>query len=207
MPNVFNARVAHPPSVGTSACLDPDLPLRTAGEPIELLATDRVIRGSADGSDASEPTGGSSPTPAVPASGHESADAQSRATSRPSVPFRRVLVVDDEPDVVRVVSKRLVRLGCDVDSATDGEDALVRLIENPTGWDLVLTDQTMPRRTGEQLLVALRAAGVKVPVIVMSGYSGAVTPERMLSLGAMAFLAKPFDGAKLLAALTSSPPR
>ncbi|MDX2182519.1 MAG: response regulator [Gemmatimonadaceae bacterium] len=123
------------------------------------------------------------------------------------MPFRRVLVVDDEPDVVRVVSKRLVRLGCDVDSATDGEDALVRLIENPTGWDLVLTDQTMPRRTGEQLLVALRAAGVKVPVIVMSGYSGAVTPERMLSLGAMAFLAKPFDGAQLLAALTSSPPR
>jgi CheY-like chemotaxis protein len=137
----------------------------------------------------------------------ESLTAVQGATPPLEIPFRRILVVDDEPDVVRVVSKRLVRLGCVVDSATDGEEALVRLIENPTGWDLVLTDQTMPRRTGEQLLVALRAAGVQIPVIVMSGYSGAVTPERMLSLGARAFLAKPFDGAQLLAALKGSAPR
>lgn len=183
------------------------MPLRTLDVTPELLATDRIIRGAADGSDAPEPTGTPVRPPSDPAQAPDSSDEQPRTTSKPTVPFRRVLVVDDEPDVVRVVSKRLVRLGCEVDSATDGEDALLRLIENPTGWDLVLTDQTMPRRTGEQLLVALRAAGVKIPVIVMSGYSGAVTPERMLSLGALAFLAKPFDGAQLLAALTSGPQR
>jgi CheY-like chemotaxis protein/PAS domain-containing protein len=117
---------------------------------------------------------------------------------------RRVLVVDDEPDVLRVVAKRLERLGCVVDTAVDGDDALERLLAAPSQWHLVLTDQTMPRRTGEQLLIAMRDAGLTVPVVVMSGYSATVTPDRMLALGARAFLAKPFDGAQLLEALAAA---
>jgi two-component system, cell cycle sensor histidine kinase and response regulator CckA len=126
------------------------------------------------------------------------------AVSADELQGRHILVVDDEPDVLRVVSKRLERLGCIVDSATDGEDALTRLLANPTRWHVVLTDQTMPRRTGEQLLMALRDAGIVVPVVVMSGYSATVTPDRMLALGAKSFLPKPFDGAQLVAALSAA---
>lgn len=116
----------------------------------------------------------------------------------------RVLVVDDEPDVLRVVAKRLQRAGCTIDTAMDGEEALQRVVATPSNWDVLLTDQTMPRRTGEQLLVAMREAGIMVPVVVMSGYSATVTPDRMLAAGASAFLPKPFDGAQLLATLAAS---
>ena len=117
---------------------------------------------------------------------------------------RRILVVDDEPDVVRVVVKRLQRAGCEVDTAVDGEVALERLLAAPQHWHLILTDQTMPRRTGEQLLLAMREHGIATPVVVMSGYSATVTPDRMLSIGAAAFLPKPFDGAQLLATLAGA---
>lgn len=116
----------------------------------------------------------------------------------------RVLVVDDDPDVVRVVSKRLQRVGCVVESAPDGEAALHLLIADPKRWHVVLTDQTMPHRTGEQLLRALREAGIGVPVVVMSGYSATATPERVIALGASAVLAKPFGGDQLVAALTAA---
>lgn len=117
---------------------------------------------------------------------------------------RRILIVDDEPDVIRVVAKRLQRIGCDVEAAADGEEALQRLLAGPRHFDLVLTDQTMPRRTGEQLLLAMRESAMQIPVVVMSGYSATVTPDRMLALGASAFLPKPFDGTQLLAALSAA---
>lgn len=116
----------------------------------------------------------------------------------------RVLVVDDDPDVVRVVAKRLQRVGCEVESAPDGEAALQLLIAEPTRWNVVLTDQTMPHRTGEELLSALREAGIGVPVVVMSGYSATATPERVMALGASGVLAKPFGGDQLVAALRAA---
>lgn len=118
-----------------------------------------------------------------------------------ALPFRRVLVVDDEPDVCRVVAKRLLRMGCEVDTAPDGQAAL-ELLKDGSRYDVILTDQTMPRRTGEEFLLAMREAGLTIPAVMMSGYSATVTPERAIAAGARGFLAKPFDGAELVAALT-----
>jgi CheY-like chemotaxis protein len=144
------------------------------------------------------------PNPRPDATPPSRADAEPAARP-PKPPFadRRILVVDDEPDVLRVVAKRLERVGCEVGVAVDGEEALTLLLSDGPPWDLVLTDQTMPRRTGEQLLLAMREAGVTTPVVVMSGYSATVTPERMLAIGAAAFLPKPFDGTQLLATVAA----
>lgn len=175
----------------------PERVLFLAGDVTAARALAEGRRASSEPGDAPTPDNPGEPSTAPTASQTSSSHAE-------QLRGRRVLVVDDEPDVLRVIAKRLERLGCLVDSATDGEDALNRLLATPTGWHLVLTDQTMPRRTGEQLLIALREAGISVPVVVMSGYSATVTPDRMLSLGAKAFLAKPFDGAQLIAALAQA---
>lgn len=80
----------------------------------------------------------------------------------------RVLVVDDEPEVRTSLSRYLRRLGCRVDEAGDGEEALVQVVEAVP--DVVVTDMSMPRLDGLGLLKALRSKDPDLPVIVLTGH-------------------------------------
>lgn len=103
----------------------------------------------------------------------------------------RILVVDDEPTVARFLAQALERLGYDVDVLHDPELAAVRLGGPDAAADLVLCDMTMPRLSGEQLLAITHAAHPTLPVLLCTGFSASMTPDRAQSLGAAALLPKP----------------
>lgn len=81
----------------------------------------------------------------------------------------RVLVVDDEPAVLGVVSRTLQRLGYRIASAGQGEEALA-VLERDQDFDLVLSDIVMPRMDGRALRRAGRARFPTIPMLLMTGY-------------------------------------
>lgn len=104
---------------------------------------------------------------------------------------RRVLVVDDEPHMQRVLEIMLRRMGHDVLLAADGEAALA--IVQTTPVDLVMTDLRMPGMDGVALLSALRSQGVEAPVILMTAYGTVESAVDAMKKGAFDYLLRPFD--------------
>ncbi|MBX9605709.1 MAG: PAS domain-containing protein [Gammaproteobacteria bacterium] len=125
------------------------------------------------------------------------------AHSRVGFAGLRILVVDDEPSVRAYVGEMLEGMEARVTRAQDGREALDLVLDEPGAYDLVFTDQTMPRMTGSELLIALRAAGNTLPVILCSGYSDAASRRAVAEQGAT-FLAKPAGPDDILAALTQA---
>lgn len=83
---------------------------------------------------------------------------------------RRVLLVDDEPDLRFAVRLMLRRGGFDVSEAGDGIEALDRWREASEPFDAIILDQRMPRMTGLEAAVALREAGYGGALLLFSGY-------------------------------------
>jgi len=104
----------------------------------------------------------------------------------------RILLVDDEPSLVDVGRSMLERLGYRVEARTDGAGALRAFENDPDGYDLVITDQSMPGMTGADLVRAIQKRRPGKPVVLCTGYSDLVDPERARQLGIRAFLVKPF---------------
>ena len=109
---------------------------------------------------------------------------------------RRILLVDDEPGMRDMLWWSLERAGYDIVQAGDGVEALARL--EAGGVDLVITDLTMPRRGGLDLLRALRERPGCPPVIVATGFGTVETAVEAMRLGAVDFLLKPFDYDRLI---------
>jgi two-component system, cell cycle sensor histidine kinase and response regulator CckA len=103
----------------------------------------------------------------------------------------QVVLVDDEPSVARVVERALTRLGCRVRTFSDPREALAHVERRATVVDLVVTDQTMPGLTGDDLAEAAHRARPGLPVILVTGYSYRLTAERLAAVGATAVLQKP----------------
>ncbi len=113
----------------------------------------------------------------------------------------RILIVDDEP-LVRSTHRRVLQsLGYTVTEAPDALSALELLRREPGGFDLVLTDQSMPILSGADFARQLLAEQPGARVILCSGYSDAIDEPRALALGIRALLVKPVDRIGLAAAL------
>jgi two-component system alkaline phosphatase synthesis response regulator PhoP len=113
---------------------------------------------------------------------------------------QRILVVDDDKSIVKVLVGYLEQSGYQTIAAYDGDSALHALRrERP---DLILLDLMMPNRDGWELLQALRADPTTspIPVIVCSVLED---PDLALSLGAQAYLKKPIGAVDLLQALAA----
>jgi signal transduction histidine kinase len=117
---------------------------------------------------------------------------------------RRVLLVDDDPPVARAIGRMLEHAGYAVTVAADAETALARFRADRGAFDVVLTDQTLPRMRGDELARALLALSPSLPVIICTGYSERLDDERVRALGARALLAKPLDLRELQAALRTA---
>ncbi len=102
----------------------------------------------------------------------------------------RILVADDEENIRELMGRLLTDWGYEVELACDGEDALLAILHHHP--DLVLMDIYMPKRTGLDVLLKMRAEGIDTPVIVISGYANASFVQDGLALGAE-FLPKPID--------------
>jgi CheY-like chemotaxis protein len=113
----------------------------------------------------------------------------------------RVLVVDDEEMVGEFMGDLLSNWGLQVtvmDSAQEARDMFVR---DPAAFDLVLTDQTMPKLTGLELAGALLSARPDLPIVLYTGYSENISSEQLARAGVQAIVKKPIDPPGLLAIL------
>ncbi len=115
-----------------------------------------------------------------------------------------VLFVDDEPAIVTLGRRMLERLGYRVTTASDGEEALEIIREDPNGIDIVLTDQTMPRKTGLDVVTEAREIREGLPVVLMTGYSDKITPEKLDELEVSGLVTKPLSGRNLGAAIRNA---
>jgi CheY-like chemotaxis protein len=116
----------------------------------------------------------------------------------------RILLVDDDPPVARALGRILERLGYEVTACGDGAEALARFRADPTRFDAVLTDETLPGMRGHQLTRELLALRPELPVLICTGYSEHLDEERAREIGARGLFMKPFDVAQLAEALRAA---
>jgi PAS domain S-box-containing protein len=103
----------------------------------------------------------------------------------------RILLVDDEPGVIETTGLALKRLGYQVTTAKSGSEALKTFRKDPRGFDLIITDQTMPGLTGIDLAKKVLKVRKDLPVILFTGYSETVSPETANDAGVSEFVMKP----------------
>src|ERR1035437_4399858 len=102
---------------------------------------------------------------------------------------KRILVVEDEEKLRRVIELHLVSLGFEVDESAAAEEGL-KIVDRA---DLVLTDFKLPNMDGLQLLGLIRRQNAQVPVVVMTAYGSVETAVESMKAGATDFLLKPFS--------------
>lgn len=110
----------------------------------------------------------------------------------------RVLVVDDEPFVVKIAQRVLERDGIDVLTAGTGEEALAMMAANPD-ISLILLDSSLPDMNAEQVLEQMRDRGLTFSVLLSSGFGAESLPTAELFTNVRGFLPKPYPVAQLSA--------
>jgi len=111
----------------------------------------------------------------------------------------RILVVDDEPDVVRLLEFRLKKEGFDVIACGDGQSALKLADEEKP--DLIILDIMMPLMDGMEVLRQIRSRRTtsRIPVIMLTAKTASVTVDEARQLWVSDYIMKPFDPEKLVA--------
>lgn len=109
----------------------------------------------------------------------------------------RILVVDDEAQVVKVTCELLSSLGYDVTGRISPRAALDLVTDNPENFDLVLTDQTMPELTGVELSQELKKVKNDLPVVMFTGYPDQFSEKDAKAAGIDAYCLKPVSLRKL----------
>jgi DNA-binding NtrC family response regulator len=107
----------------------------------------------------------------------------------------RLLIVDDEPTLLRSLARVLRPLGVEVETATDGVEAAARL--GAAAYDLCITDLRMPHADGFEVLRRANACRPRVPVVVLTGHGTITTAVEAMRAGAANFLTKPFSLAEV----------
>ena len=118
-----------------------------------------------------------------------------------SAPSVRVLIVDDEPPIRKLLRMGLQAHGYRVAEASNGKTADNALAENP---DLIILDLGLPDVQGLELLRRWREAGVAVPVVVLSSRGDEAGKVQALDLGADDYVTKPFGMNELLARIRAA---
>lgn len=120
----------------------------------------------------------------------------------------RILVVDDDPDLLDLIAMRLASAGYEVTLAASGEEALARFRTHPPR--AVITDLRMDGMDGHALFECLHAEAPSLPVIMLTAHGTIPDAVSATQRGVFSFLTKPFDGRELLArvadAVALSPP-
>ncbi|MGS0684011.1 ATP-binding protein [Nakamurella sp. GG22] len=152
----------------------------------------------------SEPGAGTTVTVTVPLAAEPVSIADVPGSGSPSAApdAPRVLVVEDDADLRRYLTRLLTRDGWAVTAVADAETALALAVSHTDGPPaLVLTDVMLPGRSGLQLVSDLRAtpATCRLPVIVVTGRGGPDAAEEGLTAGADDYITKPFSSPELLA--------
>jgi two-component system chemotaxis response regulator CheY len=115
----------------------------------------------------------------------------------------RVLVVDDEPDIRKVVKMTLQKAGYEVLEAENGEKAIdvINSGENRLLLDVVICDIRMPKINGAEAVAYFRSNFPRVPLIVLTGFPDTDMATSFLRQGVVDYLVKPVEGEKLKSAV------
>lgn len=118
----------------------------------------------------------------------------------------RVLVVDDEPSIRKLVNLSLTKAGYEVVEAQDGEQAIKVLNsdDNPLMVDTILCDIRMPKVNGIEAIAYFRAQYPTVPIVVMTGYPDVDLAVSLMRQGVLDYLVKPVSKDELLTVITRS---
>ena len=106
---------------------------------------------------------------------------------------RQIVVADDDADILRLIERRMARRGYEVVTATNGIEALDAV--QATSPAAVVLDWLMPKMTGSQACEALKAnpSTSHIPIVLLTAKAADADVEEGLSVGADAYLTKPFD--------------
>ena len=113
----------------------------------------------------------------------------------------RILIVDDEPEVVKMLQRMLDSLGYKITSFTSSVEALATYTETPDNFDLLITDMTMPDMTGTVLAKKLLTIRPEFPIILCTGFSETIDEEKALAMGIQGYILKPVLKNQLAAAV------
>ncbi len=112
-----------------------------------------------------------------------------------------LMTIDDDPGLVSLTVEMLQGLGYLPVGFTDPGTALSKFLADPERFAAVVTDEVMPGLSGTQFAQALRDRGLMVPILLVSGYGGALLASRAASAGVTRMLTKPIQRAELACAL------
>jgi two-component system response regulator RegX3 len=112
----------------------------------------------------------------------------------------RILIVDDEPSLVRGLSYALEREGYEIDVATDGEAAVDKALAD--SFDLIILDLMLPRLSGTEACRRIRAAS-DVPIIMLTARDAERDLVNGLEVGADDYVTKPFSAAELMSRISA----
>ena len=137
-------------------------------------------------------------------------EARNTSTGEEAVINGRILLVEDSPDNQRLISVILRKAGAKVEIASDGQEALDRLLptaqtsrsgRTDLGVDLVLMDIEMPRVNGLEAVKRLRAEGFSLPILALSAHALEHQVQAARDAGCDTYLLKPIDRKRLFAAV------
>ncbi len=113
----------------------------------------------------------------------------------------RILLVEDEVDIASATATILDRAGYKVTTMTSSRQAMAVFEAHPEAFDLVITDQTMPEMTGDQLALKILGLRADIPIIMCTGYSHTIDDTGARELGIREFIMKPIVSRDLAAAI------
>jgi PAS domain S-box-containing protein len=116
----------------------------------------------------------------------------------------RILLVDDENEIIQMTVQMLELLGYSVDALNSSQEALIAVRNRLDDYDLVITDLTMPQVTGLEISRSAHEIRPELPIILTTGFSEVLTDEQKQRLGIRLCLTKPFDLWMLGAAITQT---
>jgi two-component system, chemotaxis family, chemotaxis protein CheY len=118
----------------------------------------------------------------------------------------RVMVVDDEESIRKMVGLTLIKAGYDVVEAEDGEKAaeMMRKDDNPLMVDVITCDIRMPRVNGLEAIAFFRQEFPSVPVVVITGFPETEMAVSLMKQGVVDYVPKPVEGQKLVAVISKA---
>ena len=112
-----------------------------------------------------------------------------------------ILFVDDEASILNLAKKRLEMQGYQVEAKNDPVDALELFRSDPDRFDLIITDMTMPKMTGDKLTKEILGIRPDTPIILCSGYSDRINAEKAAALGIRKYIEKPLNMSDFLVSI------